>query len=308
MSVYKLTNSFANNPHCQSASLPLDRTDSLLKLLVDLQKQKNIDSLVESLNDYLNEHYQICGLSYIHPLIGINIHYGSRCAHTHTYKLRVNEKNWGCLTCHTTEELESHDKKEIDAICGLLVQTIVIAANQTTKLSQPSDDFEMCLENPLLTEKLIIREAKLAHKEHLPMSMLLINIDHFRKVNQIHGSSAGDHLLYELMEKLLDNIQSTDFLFRYKFDTFCLILRGLKGQHAYTIGERLRKVTKDHLFYKNNKEKGIRVTLSCGIAELDKSDSFDTLFARANNALRHAKKMGRNTTIVADGRFLSHKV
>ena len=305
MSISKLENKTTLNTSPFMAGLSVGQTNSLLNLLSELQEQTDIKSLITIFSNHLNKFYEIEGVRYYNPLLGINLLHGSVCRQKYTYKLQPNLKNWGNLVFYKKDIIVTEDKLKIHTTSNILSQFIILAASKQANQIQSGDDFVMCLENPALTEKLIIREARLAHKEHSPMSLVLLDVDHFNNINQTYGTTSGDHLLYALMEKVLTNIQSTDLFFRYKSDTFCLILKGVEGKYAYSISERLRDCIESHLFQISSKQV-VRATISCGIAELEKTDSYETFFNRANNALIHAKKMGRNTSILADGRFISH--
>lgn len=132
-----------------------------------------------------------------------------------------------------------------------------------------------------------------------PLSMIVFDIDFFKKVNDNYGHPGGDHVLKEL-GKLVANrlIRSNDFFARYGGEEFVLLLTATSLKAAFEIGERIRQTVQEHSFVFETKK--IPVTVSLGVAErkpieLDWAD----FFKRADEALYTSKQSGRNRVTVA---------
>ena len=123
-------------------------------------------------------------------------------------------------------------------------------------------------------------------------SILFLDIDHFKKVNDQYSHLAGDAVLRELGGLFKSTCREIDTVGRYGGEEFLIIAPNRKKYHAVRFGERLRKAVEDHHFtYKGLR---IRLTLSIGIASLFEGRDYTVTLERADKALYHAKHMGRN--------------
>ena len=128
-----------------------------------------------------------------------------------------------------------------------------------------------------------------------PSAVLIIDIDHFKQVNDSHGHDAGDALIVEFSRLLRSAVRQTDFLARLGGDEFCVIYPYTPLTHAYSYAERLRKQLPREIAL----PKGVQHTLGWtgGISAMDDTDeNFDDVLRRADQALIRAKQAGRNNT------------
>ncbi|NSW53198.1 MAG: diguanylate cyclase [Anaerolineae bacterium] len=129
------------------------------------------------------------------------------------------------------------------------------------------------------------------------LSLLMIDIDHFKAINDQFGHGVGDQILTKLAEVLAQNIRSVDILSRYGGEEFCLLLPETPLEAAHPMAERLRWLVKETNFTVD----GIphRISVSVGVASLQAEKiSMDTLINRADQAMYHAKRNGRDQVIV----------
>jgi diguanylate cyclase (GGDEF)-like protein len=134
----------------------------------------------------------------------------------------------------------------------------------------------------------------LAHaKRHgPPLSLLVLDLDHFKRVNDTYGHAAGDAVLVETAALVREVKRQDDLLCRYGGEEFLLILQGTSRPNAVTFAERLRERLAAHAVRTGRGT--LRVTASIGVAELRKDDTLESLFKRADKALYRAKEGGRN--------------
>jgi two-component system, cell cycle response regulator len=126
------------------------------------------------------------------------------------------------------------------------------------------------------------------------VSVLLADIDHFKKVNDIHGHSAGDEVLREFGRRLRENIRPIDLACRYGGEEFVVIMPETTPALARAAGERIRHLIGDTPFTINRGDQ-LKVTMSGGVATIvPPEDSLDSLMKRADEALYRAKSNGRN--------------
>ena len=130
-----------------------------------------------------------------------------------------------------------------------------------------------------------------------PFSALMLDIDHFKNVNDQYGHPVGDQVLQFLASELHSTIRGTDIVGRYGGEEFVIFLSGSNGKAAMDLAERLRRMIEEAPFFVGEKEIGI--TISLGVAEYNEnSPNLETLVARADQALYVAKHKGRNRVIL----------
>ncbi|MEW6681441.1 MAG: GGDEF domain-containing protein [Nitrospirota bacterium] len=131
---------------------------------------------------------------------------------------------------------------------------------------------------------------------HEPLSVAMVDVDHFKRVNDEWGHQAGDFVLKEIASLLKHGFRPTDLLARYGGEEFGLILPYTNEQEALTVGERIRSAVAAHRF--EFREQRIHVTISVGIAELsERLEAAPVLIGHADRALYAAKQRGRNQTV-----------
>lgn len=134
-----------------------------------------------------------------------------------------------------------------------------------------------------------------AQKDHLNLTLLLLDLDHFKKVNDTYGHQAGDLLLKNFVKNTKSFLNKSDIFARIGGEEFGILLSQTDIDGAYMLAEKIRKET-ENLFVQHE-GKNICVTTSIGISQTRKTDeSFENIFARADTALYHAKNTGRNKT------------
>ncbi len=125
--------------------------------------------------------------------------------------------------------------------------------------------------------------------KHLPLSLLLLDVDHFKNVNDNHGHAVGDDVLRELSALVSDNIRAGDHFARWGGEEFILVCDNTKLAHAKELAEKLRELISTNSFSHQ-----LEVTVSIGVAQIKRNETLEALFHRADRALYRAKENGRN--------------
>ncbi|MFA5795098.1 MAG: GGDEF domain-containing protein [Candidatus Brocadiia bacterium] len=150
----------------------------------------------------------------------------------------------------------------------------------------------------LLNELPIYFEIASRHIE--PFSMVMFDVDYFKKINDTYGHLTGDMVLKEIANILHQTIRKSSPAYRYGGEEIAIILPGTTKVEAFDFAERLRKKIEGHKFTSNNADQ-INVTISCGVAEYEKSmEDFKDIIIKADNALYSAKENGRNQSIMTE--------
>ncbi|MDD0842039.1 sensor domain-containing diguanylate cyclase [Pseudomonas sp. Gutcm_11s] len=129
-------------------------------------------------------------------------------------------------------------------------------------------------------------------RERSPLSALLIDLDHFKLLNDTHGHLAGDQVLRGFARSLQGNLRQSDIICRWGGEEFILLLKDTGTTTARLLAEKIRQQTEEELFPFNGVD--LQVTTSIGVTELQGDESLERLIARADRALYRAKQSGRN--------------
>jgi len=146
----------------------------------------------------------------------------------------------------------------------------------------------------------LMHHVAMAQRSGLPMSLLMIDIDHFKHVNDTHGHLSGDRVLRDLAQTLLTRTRAQDVLGRYGGEEFLLILPDTILQGACRMAEALRKAVEATPFHAEDGQP-LTMTVSLGVSVLDLASEQhgDALIGLADQALYRAKLGGRNRVEVA---------
>ena len=145
------------------------------------------------------------------------------------------------------------------------------------------------LKNRFKIEEVFIQELDKAERYGRPLSVILLDIDHFKQVNDTFGHQTGDIVLKETSHILSECTRKTDVVGRWGGEEFIIICIETALQGAISLAEHIRKSIESHKFKSLKK-----LTASLGISEYVKGDDQNSLIARADEALYEAKASGRN--------------
>lgn len=144
------------------------------------------------------------------------------------------------------------------------------------------------------------RELNVARRSARVLSLIMMDVDYFKQINDFHGHAAGDAILREVAALLATTLRQTDVIGRYGGEEFAAILPDTGGAEALLIADRLRKNVARHRFEWRGTP--VRCSISLGLAyyQPDAVPDLDALLERADAALLEAKVSGRNRLVVGD--------
>jgi diguanylate cyclase (GGDEF)-like protein len=165
------------------------------------------------------------------------------------------------------------------------------------KLQRQSDQLEALATTDALTglwnrrkfNELVAGEVARAHRYSQPLSLGLLDVDHFKRVNDTYGHDVGDAVLRELADVVRGQVRSVDVVARWGGEEFVVLGPGVPVAGCAELAERIRAAAAGHMFPAVG-----RVTVSVGVTEYTHGDTPDSLFARADKALYAAKDGGRD--------------
>lgn len=139
----------------------------------------------------------------------------------------------------------------------------------------------------------------------LPLSILMLDVDFFKKVNDTYGHDVGDKVLKSLGTLIQEFVRETDYVARYGGEEIMIVCPSIDGQHAVALAERIRQEIEACIIVPNDANKGVpevRITVSIGVSEITSEiSSVEALVKRADMALYRAKNEGRNRVFLCNG-------
>lgn len=150
------------------------------------------------------------------------------------------------------------------------------------------------LYNRRFLAEILENELQRARRLHSIISLLIVDIDHFKKVNDIYGHQMGDKVLVSVAETFREGLRTYDIASRYGGEEFVLVLPGTPLTGGLEVAERLRKAVQSLKFPIPMDMVVITVSVGVAMFPAEQVDGFDSLFNRADEALYRAKQSGRN--------------
>ncbi|MCW9012403.1 MAG: GGDEF domain-containing protein [Gammaproteobacteria bacterium] len=269
----------------------------MLDLSVRLQMSLDIEWVINQFMEHIHSYLLFDGFSYLidEPVVQIGL--GRQQGHSCTYNLSIENDELGELVLYRGRKFAESELVLLENILCSLVYPLrnCIQFRQAT-LSAHRDSLTG-VNNRSTFDSALRREVNLSQRHQHDFSILVIDIDYFKKVNDSYGHSAGDEVLKNVASIIQDNIRETDMLFRYGGEEFVVLLSNSDCEASYVIADRiLESVSETSIAYEDQQ---LSVSVSIGLACLNIADTGSSLFNRADNALYTAKDAGRNQIKVA---------
>lgn len=218
----------------------------------------------------------------------------------------IPELNWYLFVEKTEDEALTSIRHSLYlnlAIClvitavVLLFTWIALSRYQRRLQEMASTDKLTGLYNRQVFDILIEQALTDYQRTPRPISLLLVDLDHFKRINDRYGHLEGDHVLQELTPLIRSCLRRSDLAFRWGGEEYLLVLRGANADDACTVAEKLRSTVADYKFLVGGNI--LNITVSIGVAEYAPGDTVETVLSRADEGLYAAKNMGRNRVVVA---------
>lgn len=155
-------------------------------------------------------------------------------------------------------------------------------------------------------DRRIVEEFQRAMRFEQPFSIFLLDIDHFKNLNDTYGHQVGDMALKKLGHLITESVREVDVAIRYGGEEIMVILPNTRIENAFELAERLRKQIEETIMVAANSRKeqpAIHLTVSIGVSEYQFSDGWDNaqkVLQRADKALYQAKDQGRNRVVASE--------
>jgi len=191
-------------------------------------------------------------------------------------------------------------------VCSLSLTTAIDLRRIFLLERETVTDPLMGIYNRRYLDRKLLEELQRARRYELPFSIFLLDIDFFKKINDIYGHQIGDMVLKKLATVLVDSVRELDVVIRYGGEEILVILPNTRVANAVGLAQRIRQKVKETMLVEPDQEKdrpAIYITVSIGVAGYRFSGELDTapgIVERADKALYQAKHQGRNRVVSSE--------
>jgi two-component system cell cycle response regulator len=281
------------NPGLQHLTVQLDRYPEL---------KAAFDSGQPVLVEDLDTHLLYEGVRNVWGIEGIEVPIRSVIA----LPFSIDRGQYGVFLVRRTRDQERFGPADLEFAQAVITAAVAViqraqmvestmADNARLEQLAQTDPLTQLLNRRALTER-ITAEMERALRYDSTMALLMIDLDHFKRVNDTYGHLVGDDVLRDVAQLLSDTIRSADIVARYGGEEFLVLLPETDDAGAESFADRLRCAIETHPFASDSLAEPLRLTASIGVAvyPATRIESVEDLFARADAALYRAKADGRN--------------
>lgn len=262
-----------------------------LRLTTALQTTLDLEQLLRIFSDTVQETVPHQGLTYRNDERRFVLAVGHTGRHHCSYRLNLLGTELGEVAMSRNKRFSEQDLAQVEYLLCTLVYPLRNALHYRDALAAAHRDPLTGIGNRAALEDHLAREVALARRHHQSLSLLVVDIDWFKQVNDRHGHTIGDAVLRSVARVTKELLRGDDLLFRFGGEEFVVLLRGTPQDGAMIVAERIRAAIAAANCICEGKD--IKVTVSLGVATLREEDG-DRLFDRADHALYEAKQQGRN--------------
>jgi diguanylate cyclase (GGDEF)-like protein len=264
-------------------------------LIQTLQTTLDINDILKIFFNEIQAAVPIDGLNFQHPAYELEIEHGEKARHNCSYRL-ISEKNvLGNISFTRKERFIEQELCVLEALISTLICPLRNGLMYLEALQTALKDPLTGLGSRAALENALAHDLSMAQRHRYPFSMMILDIDKFKLINDKHGHSAGDVVLKEIANAVQEAIRQTDRAFRFGGEEIVVILEKTDEEGAANIAERIRQSIENLL--PTYRTQSIPTTASFGVSSVTEGDTVQSLFDRADQALYFAKENGRNRVI-----------
>ena len=265
-----------------------------LELSGKLQTTLDIQELIALFSSALSHDIQHMGMRYLNNAKEIEAFIGRRSAHKCTYQLVIEGNSLGELILFSKKPYDAEELITIENLLCALVYPLRNSLLYSSALQSALIDPLTGAKNRAGMQAALKREIELSHRHDSPMCIMLLDIDHFKRVNDNFGHAGGDFVLQAVVQCIQETIRGSDMLFRFGGEEFLIMLSNTAIEGATLLAERIRQKIEGLSFAPH---RTLQITASLGISALQQNEALDAFFERTDKALYTAKENGRNRVI-----------
>ncbi|MDO8909099.1 MAG: GGDEF domain-containing protein [Pseudohongiella sp.] len=283
----------------QQAGLLLPSRDSVnlvaearFRLLNVLQTSLYLDDILKMFNDELNCLLRVSGMQYVNESLNIQVHHGDYEVHHCAYRLITQSNHLGEIVFYRETRFHDQELETVETLLSTLLSPVRNALLYRMALAASLTDPLTGAGNRSALINNLQRELALARRNAQHLSVLVIDIDKFKFINDTHGHGVGDLVLQELVNVITKVNRSTDMCFRFGGEEFVVLLSNTNRKGAEIIASRLCEAIADcHICTDSG---SVQISVSIGAASNCETDTEESLINRADKAMYEVKRRGGN--------------
>jgi diguanylate cyclase (GGDEF)-like protein len=284
---------------------PMDRNSNntittaqiLTGLISKLQKTLVLEDLLAVFSKELNSEVKHNGFLFEQNEMSLYVSGGTSKSHSCEYSLSIDKIELGKITFMRQSRFNEDELTAIESRIGALLYPLKNALLYRQAIQSAHTDPLTGVLNRSTLLSVFQKETALTKRHHSSLSLLMLDIDFFKKVNDSYGHAAGDEALKTLTNCMHETVRESDPIFRLGGEEFAILLNDTDIDGAKLLAKRLRRaVETSSITYEEHQ---FSMTVSIGLTELKENEALDCIMQRADSALYTAKESGRNK-VVAD--------
>ena len=263
-----------------------------LELTLKLQTSLEVEWVINQFMRMIHSHLMYDGYSYSLPLQAVTLNEGREVGHSCAYNLSIDSSELGKLVLYRGRKFIESELMVLENLIASLIYPLRNAVLYRTATRQAHRDVLTGVNNRSTFDATVTREVNLAHRNNRELAMLVIDIDHFKRVNDTYGHAAGDEVIKEVAKIINLSVRNTDHIFRYGGEEFVVLLEEASCEKACVIADRILDAMRHTMVDWQGQQ--FTAAVSIGVSCLVDTDAPSDLFHRADRALYEAKKTGRD--------------
>ncbi len=281
----------------QKTLKPVSLAQLRQQLSLRLQTSLEAERILELFYSEVQRLVPLNALSYQLASCDLRLDLGERGNHSAGYRLNHDGEFLGELTFRRNQRFSEEELAQLESLLAGLLFPLRNALLYRAALQTALRDPLTATGNRVALQQTLKREVDIAKRTLQPLSVLMVDIDHFKRINDSHGHIVGDQALIAVANALKDSLRNVDMVFRYGGEEFVVLLSNTSREAASMVGERLRMAVLGVQYLVENR--AIEMSVSLGCATLLPGESMDSLLRRADSALYVSKREGRNRLSMA---------
>ncbi|WMS87219.1 GGDEF domain-containing protein [Pleionea litopenaei] len=262
-----------------------------------LQQTLDIESLLSTFCEESAAIIPCASVAFRNDQHQLFVYFGEKHQHTCRYTLEIDHQELGQIECSSPTAFTEHELMRVEHMLSLLLFPLRNALLYHAAVESAQRDPLTQLSNRSAFNAAIEAEISRAQRQGNGLCMLVVDIDHFKSINDNYGHLAGDQILKEVAERLKSALRKEDRVFRFGGEEFVILLSATPLPAARLTAERVRMTLCNTPMTAMDLK--LSISASIGVSEWQMDENSSTLFHRADQALYSAKEHGRNQVKVA---------
>ena len=280
--------------------------DFRLQVMTQLQTTLDVEQILRIFHVELQQLMPLAGCDYHLPGQSLSLNLGETGRHRCSYQLSLNDEDYGEIAFTRNRRFQERELGLLESVMGLLIYPLRNALSYRRAIDTAMIDPLTGLSNRGAMAMTLNREIDRSRRHHQDMSILMIDIDRFKALNDRYGHLTGDDVLRQVARLMDGAIRGCDACFRFGGEEFLIVLSNSNLPLARLVAERLRQTVCNET---RSPDANNPITVSIGVAHYENEADWPELVNRADQALYEAKQAGRNRVVAShvrsvDGEWL----